>query len=101
MACVLAERSRSASGFLAPVRTWPTSPCCAPASKPPCSTITNNHFPAHTGWSLQSDPIKYLQVRYTPNEGVRSPDWVARSALSDCAVTNGGIAVDYSGETPL
>eukprot|EP00965_Chrysotila_dentata_P189117 6173151-Pleurochrysis_carterae.AAC.10 len=35
MACVLAERSRSASGFLAPVCAWPTSPWRATASKPP------------------------------------------------------------------
>eukprot|EP00965_Chrysotila_dentata_P084601 2792283-Pleurochrysis_carterae.AAC.1 len=28
--CVLAERSRSAPGFLATVRAWPTSPRCAP-----------------------------------------------------------------------
>eukprot|EP00965_Chrysotila_dentata_P127883 4229115-Pleurochrysis_carterae.AAC.1 len=65
------------------------------------STITNDHVPPKSGWSLQVDPVMNLEVRYTPNEGVRSPDWVAPvSARSDCAVTNGGIAVDYLVELP-
>eukprot|EP00965_Chrysotila_dentata_P258204 6213139-Pleurochrysis_carterae.AAC.1 len=75
MACVLAERSRSALGSFAPVRAWPTSPRRTPASKPP-----------HRRTS--PPPV------YTPNEGVRSPDWATLIARSDYAVTNGGIAED-------
>eukprot|EP00965_Chrysotila_dentata_P062376 2067202-Pleurochrysis_carterae.AAC.1 len=63
-------------------------------------TITNNHFPARTGRSLQSDPVQYLQVRYMPNEGVRGLDRVALTARSNRAVANGGTAVDYLVELP-
>eukprot|EP00965_Chrysotila_dentata_P071564 2364289-Pleurochrysis_carterae.AAC.2 len=52
-------------------------------------TRTNNHFPAHPGWSLQSDPVKYLQLRYTPNEDVHSHDQATLIARSDYAVNNG------------
>eukprot|EP00965_Chrysotila_dentata_P131762 4356672-Pleurochrysis_carterae.AAC.1 len=57
-------------------------------------TITNNHFPAHPGWSLQSDPVINKSKRYMPNEGVRGSARVALRARSDRAVTNGGTAVD-------
>eukprot|EP00965_Chrysotila_dentata_P259160 6213464-Pleurochrysis_carterae.AAC.4 len=49
------------------------------------STIANKDFLAQPGWSLQVDPVKYLVVRYTPNEGVRSPDRAALMARSDDA----------------
>eukprot|EP00965_Chrysotila_dentata_P057861 1918182-Pleurochrysis_carterae.AAC.1 len=58
------------------------------------SNITNNHFLPEPGWSLQSDPVKYLQVKYTPNEGVRGLGWVTLTTRPDRAVTNGGSAVD-------
>eukprot|EP00965_Chrysotila_dentata_P195179 6176844-Pleurochrysis_carterae.AAC.3 len=56
--------------------------------------ITNNHFPARSGRSLQIDPVKRKEVRYTPNEGVRSPDRAALNGRSDCTVNNGGTASD-------
>eukprot|EP00965_Chrysotila_dentata_P119222 3941390-Pleurochrysis_carterae.AAC.2 len=58
------------------------------------STITDNHFQPEFGWSLQVDPVINLLVRYTPNEGVSSLDWATLIARSDCADTNGAIAVD-------
>eukprot|EP00965_Chrysotila_dentata_P000131 4452-Pleurochrysis_carterae.AAC.3 len=59
------------------------------------STITHNHFPPVPVWSLQVRSRKYKLKGYTPDEGVRGSDWVAVTARSDRAVTNGGIAVVY------
>eukprot|EP00965_Chrysotila_dentata_P112445 3717446-Pleurochrysis_carterae.AAC.1 len=60
--------------------------------------LSDGHFKPVSGWTLQSDPVINLSKGHTPNEGVRGSGWVALTTRSDCAVTIGGIAIDYVAE---
>eukprot|EP00959_Pyramimonas_sp_CCMP1952_P470294 9496389-Pyramimonas_sp.AAC.1 len=62
--------------------------------------VTNNQFPARPGWSLQVRSRNNITIRYTSIEDVRGLDWVALTARSDRAVTNGGTAVVHLVELP-
>eukprot|EP00965_Chrysotila_dentata_P220770 6191987-Pleurochrysis_carterae.AAC.1 len=57
------------------------------------SNITNNNSPPESRMVAPGRSRKYKLVRYTANEDVRGLDWVALTARSDRAVTNGGTAV--------
>eukprot|EP00965_Chrysotila_dentata_P179544 5928753-Pleurochrysis_carterae.AAC.3 len=87
MACVLAERSRSASGFLDP---------CAHGRRRLVAPPHRRYRAAQIRMVAPGRSCTNIKGKVHPDEGMRSPDRAALIAQSDDAVTIGGAALDHA-----